>query len=109
MSQTQGRARLTPTKRGSRYYYSILLHPVTRVLKFDRFCHWLSRVPSGGTVLDYGAGDQPYRMLLESHFERYLSADYAPSNMEYACRPDIELSSDPLPVSSNIRFRQKEV
>jgi len=92
-------SKLAPGERKGRYYYSVWKHPLARVLKFEKFLSYLKDIPKGGTVLDYGSGDQPYEKLLARHFDAYTSADYEITNSElYRARPSISLSSSEIPM-----------
>ncbi len=82
---------LKPNYRNGKYFYSILHHPVSRCLKFKKFNQYLSSLSSGGIVLDYGSGDQPYKEMLLSTFEKYIAADYPVTNMHHHKKPDVEI------------------
>ena len=60
-------------QRGDKFFYSILWNPVARVLKFENFSRYVSALPKGGKVLDYGAGDRPMEPMLKIHFDSYLA------------------------------------
>jgi len=87
-------------KRGSQYFYSIFLNPVARVLKFKKFASYYSKLPSGNTVLDYGAGDKPLAPFLKTRFTTYIAADYAPSNAAHSLRPDVLITEEGLDIES---------
>lgn len=91
---------LKPRYHHGRWSYSVLSHPVSRVLKFDRFMSFLEKLPRGGTVLDYGAGDRPYEELLLERFDKYIAADYLAANEAHAARPDIEIANNAIDLDS---------
>jgi len=77
-----------------------LLHPRRHVLNALRATlqELISTGPQGGTVLDFGSGDAPYRPLFEGRCDRYLAADL-PSNPQ----ADVHLNENsklPLPARS---------
>ncbi|GEM_PF-3441883 len=77
-----------------RYYYSVLNNPIARVMKFERFFEYFSDLKGGGTVLDYGSGDQPLKDFLKTKYGNYISADYLPSNASHSVLPDVEIVND---------------
>ena len=83
-------------KRGDKYYYPLLLHPVSRVMKFEKFFEYFSGLPAGGTVVDYGSGDRPYEDMLLGKFDRYIAADYEAANAAHARRPDVLIEGNRL-------------
>ena len=82
------------SSRGGRYYYSILRHPVARVLKSQNVFAYLQAIPEGGRVLDYGSGDQPYAPALMTHFEEYVSGDHPEANKKHGKRPDVYIEDN---------------
>lgn len=91
---------LTLKHRNGRFWYPLLRHPVSRVLKFERFHHSLRHLTPGGTVLDYGAGDRPFESMLRTIFDHYIAADHPDANRPHARRPDIYIVGDKLDIDS---------
>jgi len=83
---------LRPRRKGGRFWYPILQHPVSRLLKFERFTNYLNSLPddySPDVVLDYGSGDRPYEELLLTKFAQYIAADYQQANEIHSKKPDV--------------------
>ena len=76
------------SKRNGRYRFSIFRHPVARVLKFASISSYLEQISPSGIVLDYGAGDQPYRAWLEENFSHYIACDFSVTNERHSAKPD---------------------
>ncbi len=89
-------SRLALTRRGNDYRFSIFRHPVARVLKAKRLARYFQRLPTGTTVLDYGAGDRPYEEMLRTRFDCYVAADYPATNRFHNARPDVFFDSGSL-------------
>lgn len=89
-------SRLALIRHGSDYRFSIFAHPVARVLKARRLVRYFQRLPAGGIVLDYGAGDRPYEEMLRTRFGRYVAADYPATNQQHSARPHVFFDSGSL-------------
>jgi len=97
---------LRPRRKGDRFWYPLLQHPVSRLLKFERFLHYLNMLPDGlsrDVVLDYGSGDRPYEELLLTKFKRYIAADYEVANAIHTKKPDVFIDE------SSIKMNDQEV
>ncbi|MFY0604914.1 MAG: class I SAM-dependent methyltransferase [Flavobacteriaceae bacterium] len=77
------------TNRNGKYFYSILHHPVSRVLKSELFIKYFNLIDKRSSVLDYGSGDGPYKVMLKNYFDEYVAADYQVTNTHHSVRPDI--------------------
>ncbi|MGB7327165.1 MAG: class I SAM-dependent methyltransferase [Rubripirellula sp.] len=91
---------LTVQSKRGHYYFSVLWHPVSRVLKFQRFVEFFESLPEGGVVLDYGAGDRPYEQMMLTKFDQYVAADYPDANAAHGARPDIAIVDNSLEMES---------
>jgi SAM-dependent methyltransferase len=80
---------LAPRREGDRFWYPITRHPLARVLKFRNFQRYLTMLPQGGTVVDFGSGDRPYEQLLLTRFARYLAADNETTIRGHEGRPNV--------------------
>lgn len=80
--------------RNGKYFYSILSHPVSRVMKAELFIKYFELIDNRSSVLDYGSGDGPYKEMLKEYFDQYLSADYQVTNMHHNERPDIAIDDN---------------
>ena len=80
--------------RNGKYFYSIFLHPVSRVLKSERFIKYFDLIENRTSVLDYGSGDGPYKQMLKSYFDNYVSADFEVTNAHHSVRRDIYINND---------------
>lgn len=75
--------------RNGKYFYSIFLNPVSRVMKSELFIKYFEIIDKRSAVLDYGSGDGPYKDMLKQYFDQYVSADYQVTNVHHSVRPDI--------------------
>lgn len=91
---------LQPKRRGDKYYFRLLLNPVSRVMKFEKFFEYFSGLENGGTVVDYGCGDRPYEEMLSGKFDRYVAVDYDAANAAHTRRPDISIVDNKLGLPS---------
>ena len=87
--------------RSGRFRYPLLFHPVSRVMKFERFYQLFDSLDSGDTVLDYGSGDRPMESLLRTKFKHYISADHPDANQSHAQRPDVFIVDDCIDIESD--------
>ncbi len=71
------------------YFFSIFHHPVSRVMKSELFIKYIKLVDKRTSVLDYGSGDSPYKVMLNEYFNEYVAADYQVTNEKHSVRPDI--------------------
>ena len=71
-----------------KFYFSIFSHPVARVLKSELFLKYLYLIDINDSVLDYGSGDGPYKIILKRYFNSYISADYEKTNLKHSIKPD---------------------
>lgn len=82
------------SNRNGRFYYSIFFHPVSRVMKSEVFISYFKLIDKRSTVLDYGSGDGPYKIMLKQYFDEYVSADYHATNVYHSVRPDIFIDEE---------------
>lgn len=66
---------LVLSHRNGKYFYSIFLHPVSRVMKSELVIKYFELIDKRSSVLDYGSGDGPYKHMLKNYFDSYVSAD----------------------------------
>ncbi len=92
---------LSLRQKDGRFWFSILDHPLSRVLKFEYLKSYLEDVGAGECVLDYGSGDRPYEPLLLTKFTRYIAADYDVTNQNHDKRPDISITDKGLDIDAD--------
>jgi SAM-dependent methyltransferase len=80
--------------RNGKYFYSIFFNPVSRVMKSELFIKYFKLIDKRSSVLDYGSGDGPYREMLNTYFDKYVSADYYATNVHHSVRPDIAIDDN---------------
>ena len=91
---------LSLTQKNGEYRYPLLLHPLSRVLKFEYLKKYLNQSKGGESVVDYGSGDRPYEQLLLKKFSRYIAADYGVTNSKHNRQPDIYIYGDRIDLES---------